>query len=234
MAIETVKCGVLPCSGKFAEVIGCAERYALMRCTAEGGPMLTVEHLFKAVTLVDRAAWTKTVGKVRIPQFDPPGDRRVDLPWRWSSEADRCLSWYGGILSEIMTDEDDCIDSIHVAKALLKRPVGEVARMLRINERPYEDSPVEHAATDATWTTDEQGPCVRVQASLEQPAVFISDVSGYWLRANWRTWHRLDLAGASRNEFDALNEVRVRGRKSTAAASVYHIATAFPAALFAL
>ena len=128
----------------YLAVISEAKRQAQARINVSGSEdnLITISDVFNAVCIVDPQAFSLLTGKdVSLLKIKPVGDIEVSSNLNFSSEVDRYLSPYGGVIDSIISEGDE-VKSLHIAGALLCDPIPEVQNLMSLNgidiSDPYE------------------------------------------------------------------------------------------------
>ena len=122
---------------RYAAVMAEAARRAAARAAATGSkPLVTLADVFDAVCIVHPEAFGHLLGRsVSLPDIKPVVCGEIPAAICHSSEVDRYLSPYGGVMSvmlESLAAVVEEVDSLHIAAALLWEPPPEVANMLAV------------------------------------------------------------------------------------------------------
>ena len=126
-----------PRTKRYAAVMAEAVRRAHLRAiAAQCDPLVTVADVFDAVCVVHPESFGQLLGApVPVPEAEPAacGDpvRRI----LQSSEVDRYLSPYGGVIEKLLASfvtEEVEVDSLHIAGTLIWEPTPEVRNMLAV------------------------------------------------------------------------------------------------------
>ncbi len=118
-----------------------AAKRAQARADAEGGtPLVKLEDVFEALCVVHPDAFGQLLEQsVSMPYAKKaPGDKCPSGVFH-SSEVDRYLSPYGGVIEQMLssfTAEEMPIDSLHIAGALAWEPIPEVQNLFAVNGVP--------------------------------------------------------------------------------------------------
>lgn len=130
----------IPAKGaSYLAVINEAKRQAQARINESRSDekLITISDVFKAVCVVTPEAFSRLLGvDTALPEVKPIGDIDIDIDLRYSSEVDRYLSPYGGVISEVIAcsiSRDMELSALHIAGALLWKPIPEVMNLLSIN-----------------------------------------------------------------------------------------------------
>ena len=122
---------------RYAAVMAEAARRAQARGDAgEENPLVTISDIFEAVCFVHPEAFSQFLGScVTLPAIKQIGGDECPDGICHSSEVDRYLSPYGGVIAKMLSSlssADVSIDSLHIAGALLWDPTPEVSNMLSV------------------------------------------------------------------------------------------------------
>ena len=128
---------------RYAAVMALAAERARARAKRERvEPLVTLSDVFDAVCLVHPEAFGSLLGRnVAVPDVRPVGCDGSAPAVRLSSEVDRCLSPYGGVVAEMceaFPAEETELDSLHIAAALLWDPTPEALNLLSVCGVPPE------------------------------------------------------------------------------------------------
>jgi ATP-dependent Zn protease len=124
-------------SEKYAKVMAEAMSRALTRAKAKKEePLLTLSDLFEAVCVVDPDAFGYLLGrKVSLPKVNPVKSVKRPAVICHSSEVDRYLSPYGGVISQMFESiavAEVELGSMHIAAALIWDPIPQVMDILAV------------------------------------------------------------------------------------------------------
>lgn len=169
---------------RYAAVMAEAARRAQARAEANNDEALVaISDVFEAICIVHPAAFGYLLGRnVTLPRVKPV--RSVETPSTIcrSSEVDRYLSPYGGIIAEMcesLAGEDIEVDSLHIAGALLWEPTPEVLDILSICGIPPE---MTHSRVIARLRRiAEQGAAERRKESLGKTFVDVAKIRKFLL-----------------------------------------------------
>lgn len=123
---------------RYAAVMAEAARRAWARVEEDPDeePIVTIADVFDAVCVLHPEAFGQLLGRsVPVPRPERIECRREAERMFHSSEVDRYLSPYGGILSQMLSAVPSLevpIDSLHIAGALLWDPIPEVRNLLSL------------------------------------------------------------------------------------------------------
>lgn len=126
---------------RYAEVMAeAAKRAACRAAVASESPIVTIVDVFEALCVVHPDAFASLLGhSVSLPACKPVEMASPQQSIVRSSEVDRYLSPYGGVVMQMLESfeaEEVVLDSLHIAGALLWDPIPEVANMLVISGIP--------------------------------------------------------------------------------------------------
>ena len=128
---------------RYAAVMDAAASRAQFRVKAgKDKPLITISDVFDAVCIVHPDAFGYLLGrKVPVPKAKPVKCNESSRGICYSSEVDRYLSPFGGVISQMcesLAEENVELDSLHIAAALLWEPTPEVLTILSICGVPPE------------------------------------------------------------------------------------------------
>lgn len=150
-----------PRTERYAAVMHESAKRACDRAKArKNEPLVTMSDVFEAVCLLHPEAFGYLLGRnVTIPDVAPARCVEISPSVRHSSEVDRYLSPYGGVIAkmcETLSAGDLELDSLHIAAALLWDPTPEALNVLSVCGVPPEMSQgrvlarLRHKANQAT------------------------------------------------------------------------------------
>ena len=122
---------------RYAAVMAEAARRAYSRAVAaKGDPLVTLADVFEAVCLVHPEAFGQLLGgSVPVPVVKPINCEEPPKRILLSSEVDRYLSPYGGVIEKMLASfvaEEVEVDSLHIAGTLIWEPMPATRNMLAV------------------------------------------------------------------------------------------------------
>ena len=117
---------------RYAEVMAEAARRGWARTEDDFDevPLVTIPDVFEAVCVVHPGAFGQLLGRnVSVPHTERVACRNPPGNTYHSSEVDRYLSPYGGVIQRMLSSFPSVempVDSLHIAGALLWEPIPEV------------------------------------------------------------------------------------------------------------
>lgn len=121
---------------RYAEVMAEAARRGWARTEDDFDevPLVTISDVFEAVCVIHPGAFGQLLGRnVSVPRTERVVCRKPPRGTYHSSEVDRYLSPYGGVIQRMLASfpaVEVPIDSLHIAGALLWEPIPEVMNLL--------------------------------------------------------------------------------------------------------
>ena len=124
-------------SEAYLSVIEEAGKQAQKRINASGGDKLvTVSDIFKGLCVICPELFSEMLETfVPLPEVVPASDISVSDVFTYSSEVDRYLSPYGGVISEILENvaaDTDVLGPEHIIAAFMWDPIPEMKNILAI------------------------------------------------------------------------------------------------------
>ena len=124
-----------PRTERYAAVMAEAANRARSGFVLDGGcPVINISDVFEALCIVHPEAFGQLLGRpVSVPKTHRAAPKEPTAACCHSSEVDRYLSPYGGIITKVLSSfasEETPIDSLHIAGALLWEPIPEVQNLL--------------------------------------------------------------------------------------------------------
>ena len=121
----------------YSVVMAEAVRQAKARAVDDRDYVVLPSDLFKAVCVKEPGVFKEILGdNVVLPCVLPVADRQISEDLRFSSELDRYLSPYGGVISKMLSDiahGNVEIGALNIAAALVYDPIPEVKDMLAVS-----------------------------------------------------------------------------------------------------
>ena len=122
---------------RYAAVMSEAEKRAKARCAAKkGNVLITISDVFEALCIIHPESFSQILGRdVLLPEVSQITCPKTKATANYSSEVDRYLSPFGGIIDQMMSSDhsgDIPIDSLHIAGALSWDPIPEVKNILSV------------------------------------------------------------------------------------------------------
>ncbi|MBR5901860.1 AAA family ATPase [bacterium] len=121
----------------YSVVMAEAVRQAKARAVDDCDDVITPSDLFKAVCVKEPGVFKEILGdNVVLPCTKAAIDRHISADMRFSSELDRYLSPYGGVMANMLdgnTQGSIEISALNIAAALLFDPIPEVKDMLAVS-----------------------------------------------------------------------------------------------------
>lgn len=127
-----------PRTERYVAVMAEAEKRAQARAASENDKgLVTISDVFEALCLIHPESFSLLLGcRIALPKVRRlKGDKRLRDVCHYSSEVDRYLSPYGGIIDKMLSSFDaECIvvDSLHIAGVLIWDPIPEVKNFLSV------------------------------------------------------------------------------------------------------
>ena len=121
---------------RYAEIMAEAARrgWERVKDDADEVPLVTISDVFEAVCIVHPDAFGQLLGRsVPVPRLARAKCGNLPVEVYHSSEVDRYLSPYGGVIQRMLSSFPSVevpIDSLHIAGALLWEPIPEVMNLL--------------------------------------------------------------------------------------------------------
>ena len=124
---------------RYALVMSEAAKRAKARALSKGGKALvTISDVFEALCLIHPESFSLILGNdIALPEVHPTETECDGTPAavHYSSEVDRYLSPYGGIIEKILNSAGAggvAVDSLHIAGTLIWEPIPEVRNLLAV------------------------------------------------------------------------------------------------------
>lgn len=121
---------------RYREVMDEAVKRAFARKIAnKGTPLVTTTDVFEALCVVHPEAFSQILERAVPLRKIPPAECQVSEKICYSSEVDRYLSPYGGVLDKMLSSfksVEITVDSLHIAAAFLWEPIPEIENILSV------------------------------------------------------------------------------------------------------
>ncbi len=124
---------------RYAAVMSEAAKRAKARCTAKkGNVLITISDVFEALCLIHPESFSQILGRdIPLPAVSQITCPETKATANYSSEVDRYLSPFGGIIDQMMSSSSENsgeipVDSLHIAGALCWDPIPEVKNILSV------------------------------------------------------------------------------------------------------
>ena len=126
-----------PRTERYAATMAEAERRAIARSRMEKSkPLVTITDVFEALCLIHPEAFSQLLGlDISLPEVKRLECEEGQKVVYHSSEVDRYLSPFGGVIEKMLSSydaEEIVIDSLHIAGALIWEPIPEIMNLLAI------------------------------------------------------------------------------------------------------
>lgn len=123
---------------RYEKVMSEAAKRALVRVAAENvDPLITIADVFEAVCVVHPEAFSRLLECcIALPEVKRFECDKCLTDIRYSSEVDRYLSPYGGIIEKMIASfavGEVAVDSLHIAGALVWDPIPEITNLLSVS-----------------------------------------------------------------------------------------------------
>ena len=128
---------IRPRSERYAAVMSEAAKRAKARDRAKtGNVLITISDVFEALCITHPESFSQVLGReIPLPVISQITCPETPAMVNYSSEVDRYLSPFGGIIDQMISSdngEDFLIDSLHIAGALCWEPIPEVKNILSV------------------------------------------------------------------------------------------------------
>ena len=122
---------------RYEAVIAEAIKRAMARAGNEDGDVLmTISDVFEALCVIHPESFSLLLGRsISLPEVARLESIECHKAVYHSSEVDRYLSPYGGVISKILSSVNAvefAVDSLHIAAALIMEPIPEVSNLLSV------------------------------------------------------------------------------------------------------
>ncbi len=128
---------ISPRTERYAAVMEEAKRRAIARAVAEkSSAVVTLSDVFEALCLIHPESFSQILGcGITLPKVDQTKSEKSRKVACHSSEVDRYLSPFGGIIEKMLSSfdsEEVVVDSLHIAGALIWKPIPEIKNLLSV------------------------------------------------------------------------------------------------------